>query len=107
MVVNVRVITPAAISAEVGVYVAFRVVLFGTKLPAPPLQMPPLAMPTEPFSTTLALLAQAVMSAPAFTTGGGVKFRETWSATDTQPPLPVVVRVSVTLPAAISAGVGE
>ena len=56
---------------------AFRAVLFGVKEPAPPLHTPPVAIVTLPFSTTFALFAQRVTSAPAFAVGAGVKFRTT------------------------------
>ena len=53
-----------------------------------------------------ALLAHTAPSAPAFTTGAGVKAICTWSVTALQVPLPVVVNVRVITPAAISAEVG-
>ena len=80
--------------------------LFGLKLPRPPLHTPPVATVTLPFKATCALFAQRVTSTPAFTTGEGVKFKVMLSLTWTHEPLPVVVSVSVTLPFAISAGVG-
>src|SRR5690606_15763977 len=54
----------------------------------------------------VALLAQSTWSMPAFTTGAAVKEIITWSVAARQLPLPVVVSVSVTLPLAISPGVG-
>lgn len=48
--VNVNVTKPAAISAALGVYVAFSVVLLGANVPPPPLQVPAVALPpTAPF----------------------------------------------------------
>ena len=81
-------------------------VLFGLKVPPPPVQMPPLATVTLPLSDTAGALAHTVWSAPASTVGGSVKVMVIWSLTAAQLPLPVVVRVSVTLPAAISEAVG-
>ena len=106
VLVRVSVTLPAASSAAVGVYTAFTEVAAGVKVPRPPLQTAPVAPETLPASVTAALLAQALWSAPAFTTGASVKVSVTLSVTARQLPLPVVVSVSVTLPAAISAAVG-
>ena len=57
MLVNVSVATPAAISAALGVYVAFNALDDGLKMP-PPVQIPPAAFKTEPFNCSVALFAQ-------------------------------------------------
>ena len=82
-------------------------VLLGVNVPAPPDQIPPDAIVTEPFKVTNALFPQTVWSAPAFTVGAGVMVIVILSVTALQFPLPVVVNVRVTVPAAISAAVGE
>src|SRR6185436_15240296 len=87
-------------------YTAFSTPLFGLKEPAPPLQIPPVATVTAPARVTVGLFAQLVRSAPAFAVGEGVNETVTWSVTALHRPLPVVVNVSVTKPAATSAGVG-
>ncbi len=45
LVVNVSVTVPAATSAALGVYIAFKVELFGAKVPVPPLQVALVAEP--------------------------------------------------------------
>ncbi len=80
--------------------------LFGLKLPVPPLQIAPVAMVTAPFRSMAALLAHTVPFIPASTVGAGVKVMTRLSDTAVQVPLPVLVRVSVKDPAAISAAVG-
>lgn len=53
--VNVKVTVPAEISTALGAYTAFRVVLFGVKVPDPPLQIPEVAEPpTVPFNVAVA-----------------------------------------------------
>src|SRR5690606_35697466 len=84
----------------------FWAVLPGLYRPLPPLHCTPVAPVTVAFSTASALLAQRVWSAPAFTVGAGMMVKVTWSVSARQSPLPAVVRVSVTLPAAISAALG-
>ena len=84
----------------------FSAVLLGLKEPRPPLHTPPEAPATLPFSAMVALLAQTELLAPAFTEGAAVKASVIGLATALHPPLPVVVRVSVTEPPAISAAVG-
>ena len=79
---------------------------FGLKVPVPPLQLPPVATCTLPFRATVPLFAHTVTSGPALAVGASVKVSSTWSVAALHRPLPVVVRVSVTLPAAISAAVG-
>ena len=71
--VKVSVAVPAAISAALGVYTAFNVVLFGEKLPPPPLQVPVVDPPdTLPASVTAGLLEQTVWSDPAVVTTWGL-----------------------------------
>ena len=81
-------------------------VVLGSKLPAPPLQMPPVATVNEPFRGATALLAQSVWSVPALAVGAGVKVMSTLSVTAAQGPLPVVVRYRRSEPEATSAAVG-
>ena len=72
----------------------------------PPLQIPPVAPITEPFRVMSALLRQTDPSAPAFTIGAGVNEITLLFVTGLHVPLPVLVSVSVNVPAAISAAVG-
>jgi hypothetical protein len=105
-VVKVSVTVPAVRSAALGVYTAFIVVLFGLYVPVPPLQIAPVEPVKEPFKVIALLFAQTVPFAPASTVGEGVKVITRLSDTAVQLPLPVVVKVSVNVPAASSAGVG-
>ena len=75
-------------------------------MPVPPLQIPPVAMVTAPFSCTATLFAHTVWSGPAFAVGAAPKLIVIWSVEGEHAPLPVVMSVKVTLPDAISAGVG-
>ena len=59
VVVKVKVTRPLAISASVGVYVAFRFVVLGAKVPAPPLQIPPVATVTDPPKEATGLFVQS------------------------------------------------
>jgi hypothetical protein len=52
------------------------------------------------------LFAQTEAFAPAFTTGAGVKVITRLAETALQFPLPVLVKVNVSVPAAISPAVG-
>jgi hypothetical protein len=52
------------------------------------------------------LFAQTDPFAPAFTTGAGVKVITRFATTALQLPLPVLVKVNVNVPAAISPTVG-
>ena len=58
VVVSVSVTLPLAISAAVGVYVTFWLVVLGSKLPAPPLQITPVATVKEPLKDAAALFEQ-------------------------------------------------
>src|SRR6516165_10812011 len=70
--VSVSVTEPAAISAAVGVYVAFMAVALGLNVPAPPLHEPVEAPPPiTPASCTCGALAHTVTSRPAFAVAAG------------------------------------
>ena len=104
--VKVSVTVPAVRSAALGVYTAFSVVLFGLKVPVPPLQVAPVAPVTTPANVMAEALAQTVPLAPASTVGAGVKFTLTVSFTALQLLLPVVVNTKFSTPLAISVAVG-
>ena len=60
VVVRVKVLVPAKISAAVGVYVAFKVFAFGKNTPKPPDQVAPVAPVIVPASVVIALFAHFV-----------------------------------------------
>ena len=68
--------------------------------------MAPVEPVKDPFKVIALLFAHTVAFAPASTVGEGVKVITRLSDTAVQLPLPVVVNVSVNVPAASSAGVG-
>ena len=105
-VVNVNVTVPAVRSAALGVYTAFSVFAFGAYVPVPPLHVAPVATVTDPFKEMALLLAHTDPFAPALTVGAGVKVMVRLLVAGKHVPLPVVVNVSVNVPAAISAAVG-
>jgi hypothetical protein len=106
VVVKVRLVIPAVISAAVGVYVAFIVVVLGEKAPAPD-HIAPVATVNEPLSVMAGLLPHTGAGAPAFTVGLGVMVTVIGVETPAQLlELPVVVNVSTAVPAAISAAEG-
>ncbi len=105
-VVSVSVALPAVTSAALGVYTALSALLFGAKDPVPPLHTPPAAPAAVPFRLMALLFAHTVPFAPALTVGAGVKVIVRLLMAATHVPLPVVVSVSVSEPAAISAAVG-
>src|ERR1041385_7970055 len=71
-VVSVSVTVPAAISAALGVYTAFKVEASGLNEPAPPLHVPAGAPPpTTPASVTCGLVEQTIWSTPAFAVAAG------------------------------------
>ena len=80
----------------------------GLNEPVPPLHVPLVTVPlTEPWSCTCGLLAHTVWSGPAFTTVIGSIVILIWSLSAGHGPTgSLVVSVSVTPPAAISAAVG-
>ena len=68
--------------------------------------MAPPAPTTVPAKVIALLFAQTVAFAPASTVGAGVKVITLLSDTELHVPLPVVVKVSVNVPAESSAGLG-
>lgn len=72
--VKVRITEPAEMSEAVALYTAFKADAFGEKVPDPLVLQIPVLPPTvtDPFNSWVALAAQTVPSAPAFTTGNGV-----------------------------------
>ena len=80
----------------------------GLNVPAPPLHVPPDAPPPiPPASCACGLLAHTTRSAPALAVAARLMTIRTWSLTAPHGPLgSLVVSVSVTPPAAISAAVG-
>src|SRR5262245_15998607 len=105
---SVSVTCPAAISAALGVYIAFSAERPGLNVPVPPFQVPVDTVPeTLPLSATCGLVEHTAWSGPAFTTVLGSMVITIWSLTAGHGPLgSLVVSVRVTLPAAISAAVG-
>src|SRR6185437_2791931 len=105
--VSIRLTKPAAVSAELGLYVAFNVVLFGVNAPLPPvLQIPPDASNIPPARVTRLLFLQTVWSGPAFTTGSGRVVIVKESDEAKHPPLFVDVSIKVIFPTAVSALLG-
>src|ERR1051326_2269870 len=104
--VSLRVTVPAAVSAALGMYVPFSVVLFGENVPLPLVLHTPVPVLEVPFSVTFALLAQTVWLLPALTVGVCWYVIVTVSETDKQDPLLVEVNISVTVPADVSAVLG-
>ena len=87
MLVSVSVTVPAVISAGEGVYCAVSVVLFGLKVPVPPLQAPPLAPPpTEPASVTVGLLEHTVWLPPALAVGAEFTVTLVVASAEVRPP---------------------
>ena len=85
----------------------FKVVLFGLYVPLPPLHVPEVAPPPTIPARLTVLLEQITWSAPAFTVAAGLMVNIKLSLTIGQGPVgSLVVRVSVTLPEAISAALG-
>jgi hypothetical protein len=84
------------------------VVAFGLNVPIPPLQVPlTAAPPIVPVSCTVGEAAHVIWSAPAVTVAAGLIVILIWSLAGGQGPLEAaLVSVSVTPPAAISAGLG-
>ena len=80
--------------------------LFGKKIPKPPLHWAPWETVLLPFRFTTALFEHKVWSILALTVGAPVKVKVTTSLTALQFPFPVVVIVNVVLPDNNSAGVG-
>ena len=72
----------------------------------PPLHTAPVAPVKEPAKVIALLFAQTVPAGPAFTVGAAVKVITLSLVTGIQFPLPVLLNVSVKVPAATSAAVG-
>src|SRR5687767_3872091 len=104
LVVSVNVTVPADISAALGVYTAFNVVLFGLSVPVPPLHVPPVAPPPTAPASVIELPAHIVESGPAVTVAAGLIVITTSSVNVEHGPL--VVNVRVTVPAVTSAALG-
>jgi hypothetical protein len=107
--VSVSVTVPAAISAADGLYVAPSVVAFGANAPVPEdVQRPPVAPPpTVPPKPAVALLEQIVWLPPALAVATRPIVMVMESLTAPQGPSGLLdVKVTVALPAAISAAVG-
>jgi hypothetical protein len=100
---NVSVTLPVVVSALLGKYVAFNVVLSGVNVPVPLVLHCPDPVADVPFSEIASLFAQTVTSDPAFTFGIGVYVTVIDLVTGIQVPLLPEVKVNVTLPAAVSA----
>ena len=80
---------------------------FGENVPEPFVdQVPPVAIATLPDRLTEDTSAHTILSFPALTLGIGVKLMSTTSEIGSQAPVKIVVNVSVTIPAAVSAAVG-
>ena len=94
-------------SPLLGTYVAFKSESLGVNIPVPFVdQIPPIAFNTPPFRDIPAISAQTVWSELAKATGISVKVIRTSSEYALHNPLPVVVKVSVIVPAAVSAADG-
>ena len=105
-VVSVKVTVPAVRSAALGVYTAVSVALFGLYVPVPPLHTAPVAPLCVPAKVIALLFAHTVPFGPASTDGAGVNVIKRLLCTGLQVPLPVLVKVKVNVPPAISAEVG-
>src|SRR6185436_4556242 len=103
-----KVTLPAATSCVVGVYVALSVDAFELNDPPPPLHVAPVAdPPTEPESCTCGLAAHTMGSAPAFTVAATPMVTVIRSVAGGHGrPEAVLVKVRVTVPAAISVAEG-
>jgi hypothetical protein len=107
LVVNVNVANPE--NPAGGVQVAFKVVALGLNVPPAGLdQVPPVAEPpTEPPNgAEVPPWHIAVKAAPASVVGGATIVKVFEEVAFPQGELPVAVKVSVTLPAVISAALG-
>ena len=69
LAVKVKVTVPAAVSALLGMYVAFKVFAFGEKIPLPEVVHVPVPVEEVALRETLSLLAQTVWFVPALTVG--------------------------------------
>jgi hypothetical protein len=99
--VVVRTITtlPAVVSAALGVYTAFIVIVSGEKIPVPNVvQPPPVETVNEPLRVTVALLEHTVWFTPAFAIGEEVNDTSMVSVTGLHVPLLAEVSTNNTLP---------
>ena len=105
-VLRISITLPAAISEASGLYVALSVRLSGEKVPPPKVVQMPEPEVEVPFSETAGLFSQIETSAPALATGASEMVTVIASVAGLQLPLPVVLSVIVTVPAAVSAALG-
>ena len=83
------------------------VVALGANVPVPEADhTAPVATVNEPLRVTTALFAHTVWLGPGLAVGAGVMVMVIWLVTERHPPLFVVVSVSRTLPAELSAALG-
>ena len=107
VLVNVRVTEPAAVSAGLNKYVAFKVLASGAKVPLPDeAQVPPVDTVIMPSNRILPTFAQMLVSLPAADVGLGVIVMTIVSVTARHIPFPVDVSINVTVPVLISAPLG-
>ncbi len=78
----------------------------GENVPVPKVVHTPLPVVEVPLSAALGLLMQTEIVVPAFTRGASVIVTTMVSVTEIHSPLPVVVSIIFTLPAAVSAALG-
>jgi hypothetical protein len=104
--VRIRITLPAEVSAVPGTYVAFKVVAVGENVPVPSVVQTALPVEEKPLSAALGLLMHTEIFGPALTTGASVMVMIIVSVTGLQVPTPVEVSVMITVPEAVSAGLG-
>lgn len=93
--VSTKFVPPALISELLGVYVLFKVVVFGENAPLPNVvHMPPVAFVIMPFKAAFALFPQTVWSVLALTIGFGLIVTVVVNVFE-QPILLVVVKLTV------------
>ena len=89
-------------------YVGFKIVLLGVKLPVPELNQTPLPVVDVPFRVKFGLFLHTVCGLnPALTIGAGDILTVILSLTGKQLPFPVLDRVSINEPEVISAALGR
>ena len=106
--VKVIVVDALAESAELGMYVAFKVVSLGENVPEPLVVHNPVVdePDTIPFKLSVRLFAQSEVSGPAITVGKSVKTIFMVSVSAIQPPLFVEVRIISRITPTVSAAIG-
>jgi hypothetical protein len=97
---------PAVLSAALGMYVGFKIVLLGEKLPEPNVVQVTELAELMPFNTGLAAFGQRLRSEPALVNGELVNTICIVSTTCKQFPFPVDVKKIITVPAVVSALLG-